>query len=140
MHPVAKQLIEARISEMELTEAVHTCGPETALSEVVKTLQASHVGSIIITDGNRPIGIFTERDYLTKIAGRDIDEAKTPIEGYMTKSPVCFTRDESIGKVMTRMKAANFRHIIVTDPQGELEGIISIRDAMNFILDKLSKA
>jgi CBS domain-containing protein len=139
MHPFSKILMEQKISEMVVPDTVHTCAPETPVASVVKTLQDSKVGSIIITDGNRPIGIFTERDYLVKVAGHKMDETKTTVEAVMTKNPVCFTKDESVGKVLNRMKTAGFRHIIVTDAEGSLEGIISIRDAMAFLLDNLSK-
>lgn len=139
MHPFSKELMEKKISEMVVPDTVHSCAPETPVCDVLKTLQDSKVGSIIITDGMRPVGIFTERDYLLKVAGNKVDEKKTNVDAVMTKNPVCFTKNDSVGKVLMRMKTAGFRHIIVTDAEGSLEGIISIRDAMNFLLDTLSK-
>ena len=89
-------------------------------------------------NNGKPEGIFTERDYLKKIACNDVDK-NLPIEGFMTPNPVSVKPTTSVAKVLMKMRMGRFRHIIVTDEDGLLKSVISIKDLLDFVLDTLSE-
>ena len=87
------------------------------------------VGSIVVTDDEKkPIGIFTERDLLTRVVFKQLSPEKTPIQDVMTKEVVVAEKGDSCSSVYMKMKEKNVRHIPVVDETGNLMGVISISD------------
>jgi CBS domain-containing protein len=110
-----------------------TATKDNTVQECIELLFKRHVGSIIIVDNNqRCIGIFTERDAIRVVAQKvPLD---SPIQKVMTKN--IFTVDENA----TYKEAKNIivlhgiRHLPVTDSNGKLVGLISIRQILNELL------
>jgi CBS domain-containing protein len=126
--------LHSQVSEIEFSKSVKTCSPQTVISEVISILSDSKVGSIIILDQKRVVGIFTERDFLLRV-GKDYNQFQdTAIEELMTKNPQTVTQTTPVVKVMELMHKGRFRHLAVTSPSGELEGVISIKDMMDYLL------
>ncbi len=107
------------------------------VQQVIEILNKHKIGSVIITDEGKVEGIFTERDYIVKIAGTDIDTESALIEDYMTPKPYTFRLDDIVGKALLKMRLGNFRHIIIVDDDNKLIGVASQRDVINFLLDEL---
>lgn len=126
--------LQSKVSELSFSKEVKTCEEDESLGNVISQLQDAHIGSIVITKNNLVQGIFTERDFLFKI-GKDIKElSKKPISEFMTKNPVSVTDGTSVVKVLELMHEGRFRHMLVTESNGELVGIISIKDLMEFLI------
>lgn len=130
-----KELLERKISDLgEAKRATH-CEPELSLSNAINTLKSANIGSLVIVEGGRVVGIFTERDVLSKCALQDIPLGSAKIADYMTKNPVCVQRFETIGAVLQKMKEGKFRHIIIVDAYGNLEKVVSLREIMDYLLN-----
>ena len=111
-----------------LRRAPVTCAPETPLREVLTTMRELHVGSMIIVDGgNRPLGIFTLHDLLGRVvlSGVSIEQ---PISAVMSRDPVSLPPTALAYEAAMVMARAGFRHVLVTEPDGVLRGILSERD------------
>src|ERR1035437_3741694 len=70
-------------------EAIHSVGPDTLVTECVRLMTASKIGALIVMDGERLIGIFTERDALNKVLAGGLDPRNTKVSAVMTKDPYC---------------------------------------------------
>ncbi|HON45594.1 MAG: CBS domain-containing protein [Planctomycetes bacterium] len=119
---------------------VVTCLGQSAVIEAVTAMVENAVGSIVVTDDEKkPIGIFTERDLLTRVVFKQLSPEKTPIQDVMTKEVVVAEKGDSCSSVYMKMKEKNVRHIPVVDETGNLMGVISISDVTHRMNDMLVK-
>lgn len=120
-------------------KAIH-CQPNATVRDALRILQKSSMGSVVVAEGLKVVGIFTERDYLLKIAGKAVDIDKTPISNFMTRDPVCVKKQATIGEALAVMHKGNFRHVIVVDSYNNLERIFSVKDVASYFVDIVSQA
>ncbi|MEM0293233.1 MAG: CBS domain-containing protein [Saccharolobus sp.] len=107
----------------------------TTLRDVAKIMTENNVGSVIVVDNGKPIGIITERDIVRAI-GRNKD-LNNKAEEIMTSSLITIKEDSPITGALSLMRSYNIRHLPVIDNEGNLKGIISIRDIARAIDDVL---
>ncbi|MEM0363724.1 MAG: CBS domain-containing protein [Sulfolobaceae archaeon] len=107
----------------------------TTLRDVAKIMTENNVGSVIVVDNGKPIGIITERDIVRAI-GRNKD-LNSKAEEIMTSSLITIKEDSPITGALSLMRSYNIRHLPVIDNEGNLKGIISIRDVARAIDDAL---
>ena len=105
---------------------------ETVLSATQRMNEHS-VGALIVTDGGRLCGIFTERDVLRRVVAEQRDPAQTLVGDVMTSHVACCTGETSIEEVRSIMKSHRVRHIPVVDGAGGLIGMISIGDVNAYL-------
>jgi len=106
------------------------------VADAVRAMNEHKVGSVIVTQGSQLVGIFTERDVLTRVvaAGRAPD--MTSVAEVMTHNPVTVKPHDSIEDVMQLITERRCRHLPVIDPQtGDVSGMISIGDVMRWMVD-----
>jgi CBS domain-containing protein len=94
-----------------------------------------NIGAVLITDGDTISGIFTERDYLQKIALKSLSSQNTIVGDVMTKPVISADPDDSIQKCMETMTTCHCRHLPVVE-NGKLLGIVSIGDLVKRMLDE----
>lgn len=105
-----------------------TCSPDTSIRAALQTMRDAHLGSMIVTDtAQKPLGIFTLRDLLTRVvlAELAIDQ---PISSVMSSQPVTLPPNAFAYEAAMVMAKEGFRHVLVTEPDGKLRGIVSERD------------
>jgi len=95
--------------------------------EAVKIMAKNNVGSVLIFDGDKLIGIFTERDLLKAVA-KDEDLSKPVEELGTVGNLVTIDEDSPINVAAELMSKHNIRHLIVADKAGKPIGVVSIRD------------
>jgi len=128
------ELLNRPVSEITKTKHIQKCSPETSVHDAVTILQTTNIGSVVITDGLKVLGIFTERDFLMRFAIKPLDPKREPISLYMTKKPACVQRHATIGQVLITMGTGNFRHIIVTDIYQNVESVLSMKDLVGYLV------
>jgi CBS domain-containing protein len=106
---------------------------ETVLT-ALKIMAEKQIGAVLVTDGGKIVGIYTERDYVQKgeVQGRRADT--TPIREVMTPGMYTVTTDTSVEQCMALMQAHHIRHLPVVE-NDQLVGIVSIRDVMTAALE-----
>jgi len=115
-----------KISEL-MTRDVETIQPDQTAQEAAKFMLRADAGSIPVTEGERLIGMITDRD----IAVRGVAEGRgpdTPVRELMTDGIVCATIDEDVEAVAQKMSDAQVRRLPVIDEQQKLCGIVSLGD------------
>ena len=125
---VFKNLVEFHIKPI-------SCKPDTSINEVLAILKENSIGAVPIVDDQATVlGIFTERDFLTKIAGADQNAClDKPVSGYMTPDPKVVKLEDEIENGIYLMVNHGFRHLVVVHESGKLANIFSIKDALNHL-------
>jgi CBS domain-containing protein len=107
----------------------------TSVGQVVEEFQKRTKGVVLVCNGNRLIGIMTERDVLMKIVARDVAYTE-PVDQFMTPGPVTLKPGNTIGDAITLMNRERFRNIpIINEETGEAVAVFSIRDVINYLAE-----
>jgi signal-transduction protein with cAMP-binding, CBS, and nucleotidyltransferase domain len=106
-----------------------------SVSQVVDKIQAGAVGCVVVCQGDKLIGILTERDVLIKVVARDVDY-KTPVDEFMTPDPVTLPSSATIGDAVAIMVEKNFRHLPITEAgkAGPI-AVVSIKDVIALVAE-----
>ncbi|CAN5483643.1 CBS domain-containing protein [soil metagenome] len=116
------------------TMQVLTVGPRHSLFEVARMMYERRSGSAVVQGEGENPGIITERDLLRAVAeGADLSSA--PVEDYMTANAITASASWDAEKAARLMLEHGFRHLVVIDDGGRVEGILSIRDLVKALLD-----
>lgn len=110
-----------------MTRDVQTVQPDQTAQEAARFMLSTDAGSIPVTEGERLIGMITDRD----IAVRGVAEGRgpdTPVRDLMTDGIVCAGIDEDVDAVARKMSDAQVRRLPVVDEQQKLCGIVSLGD------------
>lgn len=106
-------------------------GAGATVFDAVKAMVEANVGALLVTDGDEIVGIFTERDYLRRIAVEGRRSRTTLVREVMSTPVICVTPDTGVEESMALMTDRRIRHAPVTDG-GALVGMISIGDLVKF--------
>lgn len=101
----------------------------TMVTEAVRVMAANNVGIVIVLDGDKMVGVFSERDVVQRVVDRGLDPGHTPVGNVMTAELVVADADEDYQSAMRKMDQANIRHLPVVS-EGRLLSMLSIRDLM----------
>src|SRR3954469_7371646 len=115
------------VSEVMSTDPVNALPSET-VAEAAARMADRRVGSVIVVDGERPIGILTERD-LVRFGASGASSDGTKVSEWMTEDPDCVGPDMSVQDAFASLAEHGYRHIPVVDA-GRLVGVVSLRDLM----------
>lgn len=112
--------------------------PTTPVAEVLKVLVSNTVGCVMVTEGDKVVGIFTERDALLKLNTQAGEFGARPISEFMTANPQMLSVDDKIVFAVQRMDLGGYRHVPLVDNQGALVGVISVRDILQYLMQKVA--
>lgn len=135
---IEKILREIRIEDLGL-ERSPSVAPSTPLGEVYRLLEQENRGAVVICDGDKVEGIFTERDvlYRTVLEGTDL---ATPIRALMTRRPKTLPPTARLAEVFRLMTEGGHRHVPIVDEKGCGAGLVTSRDVLRFIAGHFSEA
>jgi CBS domain-containing protein len=105
-----------------------TVAPEDTLGEVAERMNSQNVGSVIVKDHGRLIGILTERDMLRAMAAR-VHTSDARVRQFMTPDPITAPPDMDLDAAQQVMLDHGFRHLPVVDGSNVL-GVVSLRRVM----------
>ena len=109
--------------------------PGLPLTEVTQRMVARDVGAALVVEGERLLGILTERDVLRAVADGIRDE--TTVADWMTRDPETMEPDEPIRQAAVLMIHGGFRHMPIVEGE-RVVGMLSIRDLMRVVLEDSS--
>ena len=119
------------VARKHMSRDLLSVGPDLALTDVAQRMVERDVGAALVADGDRLVGILTERDVLRAVA-KGIDESST-VADWMTADPDTMTPDESTEHAAVLMIHGGFRHLPLMEGD-EVVGMLSIRDLMRVVL------
>jgi CBS domain-containing protein len=132
-------LLKDRVSVLSPKKPL-TVKPSTPVSDVLDLMVERRIGCIIVEEDGRPIGIFSERDALRKLNVDAAALARHPVSEFMTAHPQTLVSNAKIAYAVQRMDSGGYRHLPIVKDTGELEGIISARDIIGYLTDKMSRS
>lgn len=136
-----ERAIEARlfgepIKNLNLRAGRISVPPGTTIGEAARIMKEHRIGCVLVEEEGRLLGIFTERDILTKLVGTGYDPAKVHVDGVMTKNPETLTPEDPIAFAVQRMSVGGFRHLPLIDATtGRPVGILSVKDIVDYLAD-----
>src|SRR6185436_16695350 len=128
----AARIRQDKVSLMETDDYV-CIEPSTPLSAAIEAMKKDEGGCAIVCEAERVVGIFTERDLLTKIVGADVD-LRSPVSQWMTPVVSTLTREATIGDAVSMMNEKSFRNIPLVK-EGKLVGSISVFDVISYLAE-----
>jgi signal-transduction protein with cAMP-binding, CBS, and nucleotidyltransferase domain len=109
--------------------------PGWSVIEVVRKMSELRVGAILVLDGGRLCGLFSERDLMTRVVAQGRDPLKTPVGEVMSTELSTIDESASTEEAMETMHRRNCRHLPVTR-DCSIAGMVSMRDLMNYELER----
>ena len=111
----------------------HAVPPTATVMEELELMATHDIGAVLVKDGERLVGIFTERDYARKVAIKGLSSKDATIGELMTPNVCTITPSHTIDDVMSIMTQNRFRHLPVVD-HGKITGIITIGDVVKSVI------
>lgn len=111
---------------------VYTVGPEATVLEAARAMDAHNVGSLLVADGDKPVGIFSERDLMRRVVVSGKDPAKVKVREVMSRDVWVVEPDTRVKEAMAIMTERRCRHLPVVE-KGKVVGLISIGDLVRWI-------
>lgn len=99
----------------------------TTVRDAARNMAERHIGAVLIGEGGRLSGIFTERDLLIRVVARGLDPDRTRLKDVMTPNPDTVEPDDWATVALERMRTSGYRHVPVVE-DGVVVGIVSLRD------------
>ena len=99
----------------------------TTVRNAARNMAERHIGAVLVGQGGRLQGIFTERDVLFRVVARSLDPDTTPVSEVMTPDPDTVGPNDLASLALERMRTFGYRHVPVVE-NGKVIGIVSLRD------------
>lgn len=120
-------------SLFEERESIHSVGPNASVTECVRKMTAEKIGALVVMDGERLVGIFTERDALNKVLAAGLESGTTKVSEVMTRDPYCISPTTTVGDAMRLVTERRFRHLPIMKDNKVL-AVISSGDLTHWLV------
>jgi CBS domain-containing protein len=111
--------------------AVASIAQSATVLEAAREMNRQRIGSLVVLKGPEVIGIFSERDILTRVVAVGLDPNTTAVNEVMTSPVACCKRETSLEECKAVMTELRVRHLPVVE-EGQLHGIVTAGDVMAF--------
>lgn len=130
---LARNLIIESVSRLNPRAPVTATAGQTA-AEAAALMRDNHTGCVLVCDGGKLAGIFTERDLVLKVMakGRPLT---TPLRECMTPQPATVQAKEPIGVALRKMQAGGYRHLPVVGEDGKPVGYITVNRIIHYLVE-----
>lgn len=130
---LTRNLMVESVSRLNPT-APHRVDVAATVGAAVDQMRRERVGCLLVVRGGGLVGVFTERDLLTKVlaAGRPLS---TPLAEVMTPDPVAVNANEPIRAAVERMQSGGYRHVPVVDENHHPVGVLSAKRIVHYLVE-----
>ena len=122
-----RQLLQAKGRD------IHSIAPDARVFEALKLMAEKNVGALLVVEGERLVGVFSERDYARKVILKGKTSKDTAVRDIMTSHVLYVRPEQTIEECMALMTAKHVRHLPVLEEEG-LVGVVSIGDVVKAII------
>lgn len=119
----------------EKGDKVWTIAPDTSVYHALEEMAQHGIGSLVVVENGRPVGLISEREYSLKVALKGRSSRDTQVRDIMTRRVAVATPSETIEECMALMTEKRVRHLPVID-DGKLVGLVSIGDLVKAIISE----
>jgi CBS domain-containing protein len=108
--------------------------PNATVYDALELMADKHIGSLLVLDGDKLVGMLSERDYARKITLKGRSSKETRVDEIMDSTPITIAPESSVDQAMRIMTENRVRHLPVTGNNGSVSGVVSIGDLVNWII------
>lgn len=126
---------------MRVADLLHTKGnqvwavaPDQTVLDALRVMADKEIGALLVTSGEKVVGILSERDYARKIVLKGKSSESTPVADVMSSEVTSVSSGQSLEECMAVMTEKRIRHLPVID-DGKLVGIVSIGDLVKAVIE-----
>ncbi len=130
---VEEALKRERVGSLPLQAPVRV-GPATTVPQTLEKMRSEGAGCVLVCDGDRLVGIFTERDVLNKLFGKE-HRSDLTIDALMTPNARCLHPDDTLAEAIRLMTERGYRHIPLVEKDGRVAGVIAANDIVHYIAE-----
>jgi len=112
-----------------MTKAPIVVDPNTSIVDCAKTMLENHIGSLLVGENGKLLGIITEQDIVRKVVAKTNDLEKSKVEDYMEKRLFTITPEADILDAIKMMSEANIRHLPVKN-NNKMIGFVTLKDIL----------
>jgi CBS domain-containing protein len=134
---VERCVLRDRLSALHPSRPVAVVAPETKIHDVLTLLAQRSIGCVLVTQEDRILGIFSERDVLIKLNTQAAKFMNRPVSEFMTRDPQSLDSEAKVAFAIHRMSVGGFRHVPVTDAHGVPVSMVSVRDVLRYLTEKM---
>jgi len=132
--PVAQDRIQRSLMEDPVSvlgqHTPITVRPDTPIHDAIQTMLTHDIGALLVTDEKgKLVGIVSERDLLTKVAGEVGPTEPRPVRDFMTRNPETVVATDTLAFALGKMDGGGYRHLPVVQ-DGRPVSVISVRDVL----------
>jgi CBS domain-containing protein len=131
--PLEELIKEKRIGQI-INDRLVQAAPDISLKSAVALMQRNKSGYVVIAEGKKVTGIFTETDVARKVLEKKVNW-DAPVKDFMTHDPVVLSARDSVGKAIDVMGRGRIYHIPLVDENDALSGVISVRTLIRFLAE-----
>ena len=117
----------------EKGSAVRSIDPSVTVFDALRQMADLGIGALLVMEGGKPIGLFSERDYARKLALRGLRSRETPVSAVMSSPVLTISPDASVQQALSMMTEKYIRHLPVVDRSGVI-GMVSIGDLVKAVI------
>ncbi|GAB4487428.1 MAG: CBS domain-containing protein [Anaerolineales bacterium] len=128
--PTVRDLIKKKESKTPISVA-----STDTVFHALEVMAKHNIGAVLVSEGDRYVGIFSERDYARKIILKGLESKKTPVAEIMTREMITVTPATTVEQCMELMTKYHVRHLPVVE-EGHLTGLVSIGDVVHSIISE----
>ena len=121
----------------EQNPIIHSVGPDVSITQCVCRMNELKIGAMLVMEDDQLIGIFTERDAITRVLGAGLDPSSTKISAVMTKNPVWVPASTTLEEAMSIITQRRVRHLPVVE-DGKVLGVVSSGDLTHQLVENTS--
>jgi len=116
---------------------IHSVTPDVSVTECVHLMNELDIGAMLVMENDQLLGIFTERDAITKVLGAGLEPSYTKVSAVMSHDPICVSPSTTLEEAMTIISNQRIRHLpVVRD--GKVLGMISSGDLTHWLVEDKS--
>jgi len=113
---------------------IHSVDPDVSVTECVRQMNEQKIGAMLVMKDDRLLGIFTERDAITRVLGAGLDPPHTKVSAVMTNNPICITPSTTLDEAMAIVSSQRIRHLPVVQ-DGKVLGMVSSGDLTHWLVE-----
>ena len=124
------------LSSLVKSQEVVSVPPQTTVEEAAKTMASKKIGSVVVMDGGKISGIFTERDLLNRVVGKGLDPRATKVAQVMSKTVCTIGLEDTVENAFELMEKTKCRRLPIT--QGNrVVGMVTMRNILEWLVSEM---
>lgn len=114
-------------------ESIHSVGPNASVADCVRLMKDEKIGALVVLEGEKLRGIFTERDALNRVLACNLAPGSVTVSEVMTSDPFCVSPRTTVASAMELVTTRRFRHLPVVEG-GKLISVVSSGDLTRWLI------